>query len=98
MSVLTVVKLQAHLGRGEELLQAVEMPVKLTRDNPRCHSVEVLHDADNPDLVVFKERWTSAKDHTRHVESLVEAGYFMTVFPLIGAQIETDHFDIAAND
>lgn len=92
MSVLAVVKLIAKNGKREALLNELQLPIQLTRENGECQSMKVLFDADDECVVLFTEEWNSVEAHLVHVQHLQQQGLLKPVVECLADDIETFHY------
>lgn len=71
MSVIAVVRLNAHPGKGGAICEMLNGGMlEATRGAEGLVGLELFVGESNPDAVLVMEEWTSVDAHARYVESL----------------------------
>jgi quinol monooxygenase YgiN len=63
MTVARLYRMTAAKGKEDALAQALQDAARLVATVPGSEGVEVLRDAEAPDLFVFIEKWATIDDH-----------------------------------
>jgi len=74
MSVIAVIRMHCHAGKGGTLEEALAKPIAVTKENPDCPSIELFVSTDSPDELLLIEEWSSEAAHHKHVENLNAEG------------------------
>jgi quinol monooxygenase YgiN len=66
--VTVVARILAKPGMGDVVKEALMKLVPLTRKEAGCLNYDLHRSADDPDLFMFYENWSSRKDLNEHLE------------------------------
>ena len=91
MSVISVIRIHCHSGRGRELQQALAKPMAVTRDNPDCSRIELFSNPDDPDDWVLLVDWSSEAAHHQHVDNL-NAEKILDAASAVMADVDSPHY------
>jgi quinol monooxygenase YgiN len=72
MSVLAVVRLDAHRGKGRALCDMLTAgPLASARQAEGCEGVDLFVGVENPDATVVMEKWASIEAHQTYFAGMV---------------------------
>ena len=63
MTIARLCRMTAGEGQADALLQALTALADVVGAIPECDGAEILQDRDQPDRVVFIEKWASVEAH-----------------------------------
>jgi len=92
MSVTAIIRLKAHPGQRNLLLQAMAGPVAATRAHPLCSGVELMCAIEDSDELMLVEQWPCVADHQEFINGVITAGGLDELMPLLAAEIDTLHY------
>ena len=90
MSVMAVVRLTAHPGKGSAICDMLNGGLlDVARRDEGCVSLELFVGEGNPDAIVVLEEWASIEAHSRYVDSMGDS--FDSLMELV-AEREAHHY------
>ena len=93
MSVMAIVRLNAHPGKGSEIRDLLNAGMsESTQKADGLLGLEIFVGDHNPDSILILEEWTSVEAHTRYVDSLGNA--FDELMKLV-ADRDSRHYEAA---
>lgn len=92
MSVLAVVRLKAHKGKGVALLAALTVPLERATSHAGCGSSSLYMGAQSPDELVLLDEWESQESHVAHMVALEKEGALEEVTPLLEEPPRTTYY------
>lgn len=92
MSVLAVVKLKAHKGKGVALLAALTVPLERAAAHDGCHGSHLYMGAQSPDELVLLDEWQDEDSHVKHMQALKQEGALEEVEPLLAEPPRTSYY------
>ena len=92
MSVLAVVRLKAHKGKGVALLAALTVPLDRAASHDGCHGSHLYMGAQSPDELVLLDEWEDQGSHAAHLATLQSEGAMEEVETLLAEPPETTYY------
>ena len=92
MSVLAVVKLKAHKGKGVALLAVLTVPLERAASHAGCHGSHLYMGAQSPDELILLDEWEDKDSHVAHMDALKKEGALDEVEPLLAEPPQTTYY------
>ena len=91
--VTVVVEIRAKKGTGNNLVSTFKKVLPLTRESDGIISIELVQNQDDPDVLVFIERWETRDHYEKYLAERTEAGALETLAELIEGELNIRYFD-----
>ena len=94
MSFKLMVKFIIKDGQAESFVEIMQGAKSQIEAAEGCGGVEVLHSADNPQVVVLSELWESKALHDQYAEQMRSAGSMDGLAAFLAAPPESEFFSV----
>ena len=91
--VTVVVEIRAKKDTGNSLVSIFKKVLPLTRESDGIISIELVQNQDDPDVLVFIERWETRDHYEKYLAERTEAGALETLAELIEGELNIRYFD-----
>ena len=91
--VTVIVELRAKQGTGNDLVAVFKKVLPLTRESEGIISIELIQNQDDPDALVFIERWETRSHYEQYFAQRKEAGALDTLAEVIEGELSIRYFD-----
>ena len=91
--VTVIVEIRAKKDTGNNLVSTFKKVLPLTRDSDGIISIELVQNQDDPDVLVFIERWETRDHYEKYFAERTEAGALETLAELIEGELNIRYFD-----
>ena len=91
--VTVILEIRAKEGTGNNLVSTFKKVLPLTRESDGIISIELVQNQDDPDVLVFIERWETRDHYEKYLAERTEAGALETLAELIEGELNIRYFD-----
>ena len=91
--VTVVVEIRAKKDTGNSLVSIFKKVLPLTRESDGIISIELVQNQDDPDALIFIERWETRDHYEKYLAERTEAGALETLAELIEGELYIRYFD-----
>ena len=91
--VTVVVEIRAKKDTGNSLVSIFKKVLPLTRESDGIISIELVQNQDDPDALIFIERWETRDHYAKYLAERTEAGALETLAELIEGELNIRYFD-----
>ena len=91
--VTVVVEIRAKKDTGNSLVSIFKKVLPLTRESDGIISIELFQNQDDPDALIFIERWETRDHYEKYLAERTEAGALETLAELIEGELNIRYFD-----
>ena len=91
--VTVVVEIRAKKDTGNSLVSIFKKVLPLTRESDGIISIELVQNQDDPDALIFIERWETRDHYEKYLAERTEAGALETLAELIEGELNIRYFD-----
>ena len=91
--VTVIVEIRAKKDTGNNLVSTFKKVLPLTRESDGIISIELVQNQDDPDVLVFIERWETRDHYEKYLAERTEAGALETLAELIEGELNIRYFD-----
>ena len=91
--VTVVVEIRAKKDTGNSLVSTFMKVLPLTRESDGIISIELVQNQDDPDALIFIERWETRDHYEKYLAERTEAGALETLAELIEGELNIRYFD-----
>ena len=91
--VTVILEIRAKEGTGNNLVSTFKKVLPLTRESDGIISIELVQNQDDPDVLVFIERWETRDHYEKYFAERTEAGALETLAELIEGELNIRYFD-----
>ena len=91
--VTVVVEIRAKKDTGNSLVSIFKKVLPLTRESDGIISIELVQNQDDPDALIFIERWETRDHYQKYLAERTEAGALETLAELIEGELNIRYFD-----
>ena len=93
MSTFVTIELRAKKGLGNDLVSTFRKLTPIARETEGNLSIQLMQDQDDPDLLMFYQRWESREHQEKYLVQFGERGSHEIVGPFLDAEPVTHYFD-----
>ena len=91
--VTVVVEIRAKKDTGNSLVSIFKKVLPLTRESDGIISIDLVQNQDDPDALIFIERWETRDHYEKYLAERTEAGALETLAELIEGELNIRYFD-----
>ena len=91
--VTVILEIRAKEGTGNNLVSTFKKVLPLTRESDGIISIELVQNQDDPDALIFIERWETRDHYEKYLAERTEAGALETLAELIEGELNIRYFD-----
>ena len=91
--VTVVVEIRAKKDTGNSLVSIFKKVLPLTRESDGIIGIELFQNQDDPDALIFIERWETRDHYEKYLAERTEAGALETLAELIEGELNIRYFD-----
>ena len=91
--VTVILELKAKQGTGDNLVSIFKEVLPLTRESHGIISIELIQNQDDPDALVFIERWETRSHYEKYFAERTEAGALDNLAELIEGGLSIRYFN-----
>ena len=91
--VTVILEIRAKEGTGNNLVSTFKKVLPLTRESDGIISIELVQNQNDPDVLVFIERWETRDHYEKYLAERTEAGALETLAELIEGELNIRYFD-----
>ena len=91
--VTVVVEIRAKKDTDNSLVSIFKKVLPLTRESDGIISIELVQNQDDPDALIFIERWETRDHYEKYLAERTEAGALETLAELIEGELNIRYFD-----
>ena len=91
--VTVVVEIRAKKDTGNSLVSIFKKVLPLTRESDGIISIELVQNQNDPDALIFIERWETRDHYEKYLAERTEAGALETLAELIEGELNIRYFD-----
>ena len=91
--VTVILELRARQGTGNDLVSTFKKVLPLTRESEGIISIELIQNQDDPDALVFIERWETRRHYEQYFAARKEAGALDTLADVIEGELSIRYFN-----
>ena len=91
--VTVIVEIRAKEGTGNNLISTFKKVRPFTRESDGIISIELIQNQDDPDALIFIERWETRDHYEKYLAERTEAGALETLAELIEGELNIRYFD-----
>ena len=91
--VTVIVEIRAKKDTGNNLVSTFKKVLPLTRESDGIISIELVQNQDDPDALIFIERWETRDHYEKYLAERTEAGALETLAELIEGELNIRYFD-----
>ena len=91
--VTVILEIRAKEGTGNNLVSTFKKVLPLTRESDGIISIELVQNQNDPDVLVFIERWETRDHYEEYFAERIEAGALETLAELIEGELNIRYFD-----
>ena len=91
--VTVILEIRAKEGTGDDLVSTFKKFLPLTRESFGIISTELIQNQDDPDALLFIERWETRDHYEQYFAERTEAGTLKALAELIEGELIIRYFD-----
>ena len=91
--VTVILEIRAKEGTGDDLVSTFKKFLPLTRESFGIISTELIQNQDDPDALLFIERWETRDHYEQYFAERTEAGTLKALAELIEGDLTIRYFD-----
>ena len=91
--VTVIVEIRAKKDTGNNLVSTFKKVLPFTRESDGIISIELIQNQDDPDALIFIERWKTRDHYEKYLAERTEAGALETLAELIEGELNIRYFD-----
>ena len=93
MTTIVTIEIRAKKGLGNELVSTFKQFTPIARSTDGNLSIQLMQDQDDPDLLMFYQRWESRKHQERYLVQFKERGNLEVLEPFLDGEPVTHYFE-----
>jgi len=91
--VTVIVEIRAKKGTGDDLVSTFKRFLPFTRESNGIISIELIQNQDDPDALLFIERWETRNHYEQYLAERTEDGALEALAELIEGDLIIRYFD-----
>ena len=93
MTTIVTIELRAKKGLGNELVSTFKQFTPIARRTDGNLSIQLMHDQDDPDLLMFYQQWESREHQERYLVQFEERGNMEILEPFLDGEPVIHYFE-----